>query len=168
MSLWAFVCSVLLCNSVRKRTHPLYEMTHKQLAGEYYLSRRTFLSLTELTDLTEPICALFRSHRRPSAYRIHRTLLLKMGVTFCAICRPQGLCEPCVFCSSVFFCEKEKTLETCRRLFSLTEHTEFTESFSACFEPTRGGDSIYLSLAKRRVNGRGMDSCGQKNGIKMC
>ena len=68
--------SVLLCNSVRNRTHPLYEITHKQLTGEFYLSRRTFLSLTELTDLIEPICALFRSHRRPPAYKIHRTLLL--------------------------------------------------------------------------------------------
>ncbi|PTL32079.1 hypothetical protein AXF23_00710 [Prevotella sp. oral taxon 313] len=35
------VCSVLLCKSVRKRTHPLYEMTHKQLAGEYFLSQST-------------------------------------------------------------------------------------------------------------------------------
>ena len=53
MSLWAFVCSVLLCYSVRNRTHPLYEMIHKQLAGEVFLSRRIFLSLTELTDFTE-------------------------------------------------------------------------------------------------------------------
>ena len=30
--------SVLLCNSVRNRTHPLYEMIHKQLAGEVFLS----------------------------------------------------------------------------------------------------------------------------------
>ena len=37
------------------------------------------LSLTELTDLTEHICALFRTHRTPSAYRIHRTLLLSLG-----------------------------------------------------------------------------------------
>ena len=35
----AFVYSVLLCSSVRKRTHPLYEMTHKQHAGEVYLSQ---------------------------------------------------------------------------------------------------------------------------------
>ena len=32
------------------------------------------LSLTELTDPTDPFCALFRAHRRPSAYRYHRTL----------------------------------------------------------------------------------------------
>ena len=30
--------------------------------GEVILSRRTFLSLTELTDLTEPFCAQFRAH----------------------------------------------------------------------------------------------------------
>ena len=28
-------------------------MTHKQLAGEAFLSQRVFLSLTDLTDLTE-------------------------------------------------------------------------------------------------------------------
>ena len=30
--------------------------------------------LTELTELTEPFCAQFRTHRRPPAYRGHRTL----------------------------------------------------------------------------------------------
>ena len=46
LSLWAFVCSVLLCSSVRKRTHPLYEMTHKQLVGEFYLSQSAQSSLS--------------------------------------------------------------------------------------------------------------------------
>ena len=46
MSLWAFVCSVHLCTSVRKRTHPLYEMTHKQHAGEFYLSQSAQSSLS--------------------------------------------------------------------------------------------------------------------------
>ena len=40
MFLWAFVCSVLLCYSVRNRTHSRYEITHKQLAGEVFLSQR--------------------------------------------------------------------------------------------------------------------------------
>ena len=31
-------------------------------------------SLTEHTDLTDPFCALFRTHRTPPAYRFHRTL----------------------------------------------------------------------------------------------
>ena len=39
-------------------------------------------SLTEPTELTEPFCAQFRTHRRPSAYRVHRALLLKMGVMY--------------------------------------------------------------------------------------
>ena len=42
-------------------------------------------SLTDLTDLTEPLCALFRAHRRPLAYRYHRTLQLKVAVRFCEI-----------------------------------------------------------------------------------
>ena len=95
MSLCDFVCSVLLCNSVRKRTHPLYEMTHMQLGGGVFS-------------------------------------LSHWGVLF------------------------------------LTEHTDFTESFSACFDSTRGGDSIYLALAKIRVNGRVVGSCEQKNRIKTC
>ena len=38
---------------------PLYDTTHKQHAGKFYLSRRTFFSLTELTDLTELFGARF-------------------------------------------------------------------------------------------------------------
>ena len=53
MSLWNTVCSFLLCKSVRKSTHPLDEIRSMRLAGEFLLSRRIFLSLTELTDLTE-------------------------------------------------------------------------------------------------------------------
>ena len=84
-------------------------------------------SLTELTDLTERFWRTFRSHRRPSAYRIHRTLLLKMGVTFCAICRPQGLCEtPCVLFFCVTLWERERThsmrWHTCNSLGSIFSH----------------------------------------------
>ena len=71
MSLWNAVCSVILCYSVRNRTHPLDEIMPMRFAGESFLSQRTFLSLTDLTDLTELFCALFRTHRRPSAYREH-------------------------------------------------------------------------------------------------
>ena len=44
----------------------------------------------------------------------------------------------CVFCSSVFFCERKKTLESRGEVFSLTERTEFTEVFGAHFELTEG------------------------------
>ena len=54
MSLWAFVCSVHLCSSVRKRTHPLYEMTHKQLAGEFFLSQSTQSSLSIFAHVSSP------------------------------------------------------------------------------------------------------------------
>ena len=52
MSLWAFVCSVHLCFSVRNRTHPLDEMTHKQHAGEFYLSQSAQSSLSLLAHIS--------------------------------------------------------------------------------------------------------------------
>ena len=42
-------------------------------------------SLTELTDLTELISTLFRTHRTPPAYRYHRAFQLKVAVRFCEI-----------------------------------------------------------------------------------
>ena len=52
----------------------------------------------------------FRTHRRPPAYRIHRTLLLKVAVRFCEIGWLNVSVECCVFCSSVFFCERKKVI----------------------------------------------------------
>ena len=40
-ALWNAVCSVHLCYSVRKSTHPRYEMTPKQITGMYYLSQNS-------------------------------------------------------------------------------------------------------------------------------
>ena len=135
MSLWNLVCSVHLCYSVRNRTHPLYEIMPMRFAGESFLSQRTFLSLTELTDLTEPFCALFRAHRTPPAYRYHRTFQLKMAVRFCVIGWLNVSVKPCVFCSSVFFCEKKKTLESRCGDFSLTELTDLTELSTSVSNP---------------------------------
>ena len=64
MSLWNPVCSVLLCSSVRNRTHPRYEKMSMRFAGEFFLSRRIFLSLTELTDLTDLFGAPFELTER--------------------------------------------------------------------------------------------------------
>ena len=85
MSLWNAVYSVHLCFSVRGSTHPLDEIRTMKVAGEFFLSRRVFFSLTEHTEFTEPFGALFRAHRTPSAYRAHRALLLKVTVMFCEI-----------------------------------------------------------------------------------
>ena len=46
------MCSVLLCKSVRKSTHPLDEIRPMRLAGEVF-------SLTERTEFTEPFGARF-------------------------------------------------------------------------------------------------------------
>ena len=80
MRLLVAMCSVLLCFSVRNRTHSRYEIRPMRLAGEVFLSRWGGFSLTERTEFTEHFCAQFRAHRTPPAYRVHRALLLKMGV----------------------------------------------------------------------------------------
>ena len=64
MSLWNAVCSVLLCSSVRNRKHPLYDTSHKQHVGEFYLSRWGILSLTEGTEFTEHFGAHFEPTER--------------------------------------------------------------------------------------------------------
>ena len=43
-------CSSVL--SVRNRTHQLYEMAHKQLAGEFYLSQSAQSSLSLLAHIS--------------------------------------------------------------------------------------------------------------------
>ena len=50
-----------------------------------------------------------------------------MAVRFCVIGWLNVSVKPCVFCSSVFFCEKKKTLESRCGDFSLTELTDLTE-----------------------------------------
>ena len=44
----------------------------------------------------------------------------------------------CVFCSSVFFCERKIVGYSQWGVISLTERTEFKEIFGAHFEPTEG------------------------------
>ena len=54
MSLWAFVCSVHLCFSVRNRMLPLYDTTHKQHAGDFFLSQSAQSSLSFLAHVSSP------------------------------------------------------------------------------------------------------------------
>ena len=82
-------------------------MSHKQIAGEFFLSRwgvfslteRTkftevlsarinswvSFSLTELTDLTEPFCARFEPTERLRHTDITEAFQLTLAVTFCDI-----------------------------------------------------------------------------------
>jgi len=46
--------------------------------------------------------------------------------------------KPCVFCSSVSFCERKIVGYSQWEVLSLTERTEFTEVFGAHFELTEG------------------------------
>ena len=92
MSLCTFVNSVHLCKSVRKKRLRLAVgrfLSHREHGGHGGFSARInswkVFSLTERTDLTELFGALFRAHRRPPAYRVHRAFqllsLLKRDIT---------------------------------------------------------------------------------------
>ena len=100
--------SVALCvfcssvYSVRNRTHPLYEITHKQLAGEIFLSQSAQSSLSIFAHSFEPTEGL-RHTEFTEAFQ------LRLAVTFCEIGWLNVSVEYCVFCSSVFFCEKKNT-----------------------------------------------------------
>ena len=101
------------------------------LTKDIFISHRTH-------RLNRTFLRTFRTHRRPPAYRIHRTLLPKMAVRFCEIGWLNVSVECCVFCSSVFFCERKNNCETRWGVFSLTELTDLTEPFAHSFEPTEG------------------------------
>ena len=67
-----------------------------------------------------------------------------LAVTFCDIGWLNVSVKLCVFCSSVFFCEKKNTptvrermLESCRGVFSLTEPTDLTEPFAHLSSPQK-------------------------------
>ena len=61
LSLWTFVCSVLLCFSVRKRKH-------LRVVGRFFSHRAHRVHWA--------FWRTFRAHRRPSAYREHRAFQL--------------------------------------------------------------------------------------------
>ena len=126
MSLWAFVCSVLLCSSVRNRMHPQWEKGHLKVIDEVFLSRWWVFSLTERTEFTEVLSAQFRAHRRPPAYRGHRALLPKMAVRFCEIGWLNVSVGLCVFCSSVYSVRKKNIEELSWGVPSLTKDIFFS------------------------------------------
>ena len=78
MSLWAFVCSVLLCSSVRKKTL-------ENCRGEFFLSQRTFFSLTERTEFTEVFGAHFEPTEGLRHTEVTEAFQLRLAVTLCDI-----------------------------------------------------------------------------------
>ena len=127
--------------------------------GASFLLCWIFFSLTERTEVTEVLGARFRVHRTPSAYRVHRALLPKMAVRFCDIGWLNVSVGLCVFCSSVFFCEKENapsmwkiTLEICWGVFSLnlgrfflSQSAQSSLSFLAHISSTQKASGIQSS-----------------------
>ena len=133
MSLWKFVCSVLLCSSVRNRKHPLYDTTHKQHVGKFFLSRWEGFSLTERTELTEHFGAHFEPTERLRHTEFTEAFQLTLAVTLCVIGWLNVSVDFCVFCSSVFFCEKknapslwENVYEIRWGVFSFTKDISFS------------------------------------------
>ena len=113
------------------------------------------LSFTDLTDLTDPFCAQFRSHRTPPAYRYHRTFQLKVAVTLCEIGWLNVSVECCVFCSSVFLCEKKNNCETHWGGFSLIELAATSPP-----NPFRMARGVGYEAMPRRTGQQGK-GCGQ-------
>ena len=92
MSLWNAVCSVHLCY--------LWEKEHlRNLLGSF--------SLTELTDLTELFHQRFELTEGLRHTEFTEAFQLRLAVTFCDIGWLDVSVNLCVFCSSVFFCEKK-------------------------------------------------------------
>ena len=87
----------------------LWEKEHWGVVCGVLSFTKDIFSLTELTDVTDLICAQFRAHRTPPAYRVHRALLPKVAVRFCEIGWLNVSVGLCMICSSVFFCEKKNT-----------------------------------------------------------
>ena len=101
-------------------------------------------SLTELTDLTELFGARFEPTERLRHTEFTEAFQLRLAVTFCDIGWLNVSVRCCVFCSSVFFCEKKNALESrgesfllCWIFLSLTELTDLTEHIYALFRSHR-------------------------------
>ena len=72
------MCSVLLCYSVRNKTHPLDKIRLMQVAGEFF-------SLTERTEFTEPFGAHFELTERLRHTEFTEAFQLTLAVRFCEI-----------------------------------------------------------------------------------
>ena len=118
MSLWAFVCSVHLCKSVRNKTHPRYEMRLMWLAGEFYLSQSAQSSLS------------FFAHGFESTERLRHTefteaFQLRLAITFCDIGWLNVSVRLCVFCSSVFSVRKNMSFFICHYVILSYKNHQF-------------------------------------------
>ena len=99
-------------------------------SGEFFLSQNSQIKQSVIAHSFEPTEGL-RHTDFTEAFQ------LRLAVTLCEIGWLNVSVGLCVFCSSVFFCEKKNNCETRWGGFSLTERTEFTELFGAQFRAHR-------------------------------
>ena len=133
-------CAVFFCE--KKKARSLWDNTQT--------NRWWGFSLTDHTDLTEHICALFRTHRTPPAYRIHRTFQLKVAVTFCEIGWLNVSVECCVFCSSVFSVRKRTIVKLAGEVFSHRTH-RFNRIFLRTVSRPQNASGIQISQSVKTI-----------------
>ena len=100
------LCVLFFCVLLweKEHTHSMIQHTNNSV-GSFFSHRAHRVHWAFLRTV--------RAHRTPSAYRVHRAFQLKMGVRFCDIGWLNVSVECCVFCSSVFFCEKKNIVGVC-------------------------------------------------------
>ena len=121
MSLWNAVCSVHLCSSVRKRTL-------ENCRREFFLSQRTFFSLTERTEFTE----VFGAHFEPTEGLRHteftEAFQLTLAVTLCDIGWLNVSVGLWVFCPFVFSVRKNMSFSLCHYVILSSKNICFSSS----------------------------------------
>ena len=130
--------------SVRKRTFA-------KLAGEFFLSQRTFFSLTERTEFTEVFGAHFEPTEGLRHTEVTEAFQLRLAVTLCDIGWLNVSVGLCVFCSSVYSVRKRTSLRFVGEVF-LSQNSQNQQTlFAHCSSPWGGGPSPNPSPVGRGV-----------------
>ena len=130
-----------------------------KVLGLFFLSLRVVFSLTVGISFSHrthrsnrAFLRTFRAHRRPSAYRIHRTFQLKLAVTFCDIGWLNVSVRLCVFCFSVYFCEKKKCPQREKEMSSVKERIVLCEGINTNQKDSNCQDISATTLLSFRGN----------------
>ena len=85
MSLWPFVCSVLLCYSVRNKTHPLDKIRLMQVAGEFFSQPGEFFLSQSAQSSLSLLAHSFEHTEGLRHTEFTEAFQLRLAVTFCVI-----------------------------------------------------------------------------------
>ena len=130
-----------------------------KVLGLFFLSLRVVFSLTvgisfshRTHRFNRSFWRTFRAHRRPSAYRIHRTFQLRLAVMFCDIGWLNVSVRLCVFCFSVYFCEKKKCPQREKEMSSVKERIVLCEGINTNQKDSNCQDISATTLLSFRGN----------------